>query len=110
MVMTAEWHARANETMALPACGRSVHHIPWSWVLPMLILKAQRDLPQCPEWEFELLTQEVVIHRHCLRASKPLIGTTLYDAKDILAPSWSEGVVGTNPDFGPPPSSDLRRR
>ena len=95
MVMSKEWHERANETMALPACGRSVHHVPRSWVLPMLILKAQRDLPPCPEWEFELLTQEVFIHRHCLHASKPLVGTTLYDAKD---------VVRANPDFGAPSS------
>jgi hypothetical protein len=110
MVMSQEWHERANETMTLPAFGRSVHHVPPSWVLPMLILKAQRHLPPYPEWKFELLTQEVVIHRHCLRASKPLVGITLYDAKDVQITSWSEGVVGTNPDFGPPPPSDLGRR
>jgi hypothetical protein len=101
MAMSKEWHERANETMALPACGRSVHHVPRSWVLPMLILKAQRDLPPYPQWEFELLTQEVVIHRHCLRASKPLVGTTLYDAHDVCS-SWE--------DFGPPPPPDLGRR
>ncbi len=84
MVMSKEWHERANETMALSTCGRSVHHVPRSWVLSMLILKAQRVLPPCPEWEFELLIQEVVIHRHCLRASKPLVGTTLYDAKNVV--------------------------
>jgi hypothetical protein len=67
----------------------------------MLILKAQRDLPPYPEWEFELLTQEIVIHRHCLRASKPLLGTPLYDARDARS-SWE--------DFGPPPSPDLGRR
>jgi hypothetical protein len=30
-----------------------------------------------------VLTQEVVIHRHCLRTSKPLVGTTLYDDKNL---------------------------
>ena len=101
MVMNKEWHERANGTMALPACGRSVHHVPLSWVLPMILLKAQRDLPPYPEWEFELLTQEVVIHRHCLRASKPLVGAPIYDVRDVCS-SWE--------DFGPPPPQDLGRR
>ena len=101
MVMSQEWHERANETMALPACGRSVHHVPRSWVLPMLVLKSQRDLPPYPAWEFELLTQEVVIHRHCLRASKPLVGSPLYGTKSVRS---------NGEDFGPPPPPDLGRR
>ena len=103
MIMDQEWHERANATMALPACGRSVHQVPRNLVLPLLNTRAQRDVPVFVDWEFEVLTQEVVIHRHCLRSSKPLVGTTLYDEKDL---------VDTPPrsDFGVPPPADLGRR
>jgi hypothetical protein len=102
MLMDQEWHERANATMALPACGRSVHHVPLCLVRPLLRIRGQRNVPILADWEFEVLTQEVVIHRHCLRNSKLLVGTTLYDDKD-LAPE-------PRPDFGAPSPSALGRR
>jgi hypothetical protein len=102
MLMDQEWHERANVTMALPACGRSVHHVPRNLVRPLLATRGQRDVPVFEDWEFEVLTQEVVIHRHCLRPSKPLVGTTLYDDKDL--------DPAPRPDFGVPPPADLGRR
>jgi hypothetical protein len=96
MQMTSEWHEQANHTMALPACGRSVHHVPLRWVLPILLLRGQREVPLLPEWDCEIMSHEVVIHRHCLRASRHLLGTMCYDDHD--KPSQSQ------PDFGAPSS------
>ena len=96
MQMTTEWHEQANHTMALPACGRSVHHVPLRWVLPILLLRGQREAPTRPDWDCEIMSHEVVIHRHCLRASKHLLGTMCYDDRD--KPSQAE------PDFGAPSS------
>ena len=96
MQMTSEWHEQANQTMALPACGRSVHHVPLRWVLPILLLRGQREAPVLPEWECEILSHEVIIHRHCLRSSKHLLGTTCYDDRDKAPRS--------QPDFGAPSS------
>jgi hypothetical protein len=94
MQMPSEWHEQANKTMALPACGWSVHHVPLRWVLPVLLRRGQREAPTLPEWKCEVLSQEVIIHRHCLRASKHLLCTTHYDAKDQRS----------QPDFGTPSS------
>ena len=76
---------------------------PFTMIMDQEYTRAQRDVPVFVDWEFEVLTQEVVIHRHCLRSSKPLVGTTLYDEKDL---------VDTPPrsDFGVPPPADLGRR
>jgi hypothetical protein len=96
MEMPSEWHERANATMALPACGRSVHHVPFRWVLPVLLRRGNREAPTVPEWECEVLSHEVIIHRHCLRASKHLLCTAVYDDKDNASRS--------QPDFGAPSS------
>ncbi len=96
MQMTSEWHEQANNTMALPACGRSVHHVLLRWVLPILLLRGQREAPTLPEWESEILSHEVIIHRHGLRASKHLLGTMCYDDRDKAPRS--------PPDFGAPSS------
>ena len=100
MIMDQEWYERANATMALPACGRSVHQVPRNMVRPLLATRAQRDVPVFQDWEFEILTQEVVIHRHCLRSSKPLMGTTVYDDADSKP-------APPRQDFGVPPPADL---
>jgi hypothetical protein len=95
--MTPEWHEEANATMmALPACGRSVHHVPFRWVLPVLLRRGNREAPTVPEWECEVLSHEVIIHRHCLRTSKRLLCTAVYDDKDSAPRS--------EPDFGAPSS------
>jgi hypothetical protein len=96
MEMPSEWHEKANATMALPACGRSVHHVPLRWVLPVLLRRGQREVLILPEWECEVLSHEVTIHRHCLRASKFLLGTAIYDDRD-KAPQ-------PQPDFAEPSS------
>jgi hypothetical protein len=36
-----------------------------SWVRPLLFLRAQLDVPPYSEWEFEILTMEVMLHQHC---------------------------------------------
>ncbi len=82
MEMPSEWHEQANATMALPACGRSVHHVPFRWVLPVLPRRGNREAPTVLEWECEVLSHEVIIHRHCLRTSKRLLCTAVYDDKD----------------------------
>jgi hypothetical protein len=45
MLMDQEWHERANATMALPACGRSGHHVPRNLVRPLLATRVQPDVP-----------------------------------------------------------------
>jgi hypothetical protein len=96
MERPSEWHEQANATTALPACGRSVHHVPLRWVLPVLLRRGQREVLTLPEWECEVLSHEVTIHRHCLRASKPLLCTAIYDDRDRTSQS--------QPDFGEPSS------
>jgi hypothetical protein len=96
MHMPSEWHERANTTMALPACGRSVHHVTLRRILPTLLRRGQRETLTLPEWEFEVLCHEFIIHRHCVRASKSLVGTAFYDDRD-RAPN-------SDPDFGSPSS------
>ena len=94
MQMTAEWHGQANQTMALPARGRSVRHVPIRWVLPVLLLRGQREDLTLPEWECEVFSQEVIISRHCLRGSTHVVGRTLNALGNPFA----------QPDFGAPSS------
>ncbi len=100
--ITSEWHERANTTMALPACGRPVHHIPLRWVQAFLQARDRFDPRPIPDWDFELLTMEIVLHQHCLRASRSLLGGSLLGSTTSL----NEGTR----DFGTPPSTDLGGR
>ena len=100
--MTSAWHERANATMALPACGRTVHHLALRWVQPFLQARGHGDPHPNPEWDFELLTMEVVIHQHCLRSSRSLLGGALLGSTTSLNENTQ--------DFGTPPSTDLRGR
>jgi hypothetical protein len=50
MQMSSEWHEKANTTMALQACGRSIHHVPLRWVLPTLLRRDQHNTLTLPEW------------------------------------------------------------
>jgi hypothetical protein len=102
MQMTSEWHERANATMALPACGRTVHHLLLRWVQSYLQARDHRDSRLFPEWDFERLTMEVVLHSHCLRASRTLLGGALLGRTTSLA-------LGKQ-DFGTPFPPDLGRR
>jgi hypothetical protein len=117
--------------MALAASGRSVHHIPLAYVQRYLHERCNVDVFSYPEWYFELLTMEVILHPHCLRASRSLLGSALVDPKhrekkrrdfgpppvpsrprgavdlDFEAPSWSFdptlGFPGEGPDTLTPP-------
>jgi hypothetical protein len=84
MEMPSEWHEQANATMALPACGRSVHHVPLRWVLPVLLHRGQREVLTLPEW----VSHEVTIHRHCL-PSKHLLCT----ARDLRRSRQSSAIA-----------------
>ena len=104
--MTSEWFERANETMALAACGRTVHHLPTEEVQSFLHYRGHRASPITPEWSFELLTMEVVLHPHCLRASRSLLGGALVQTGHRQVARRD----GKKTDFGPPPSPDLGGR
>jgi hypothetical protein len=100
--MTSEWHKRANTTMALPTCGRTVHHVPLRWVQAFFQARGHGDPRPIPDWDFKLLTVEVVLHQHCLRASRSLLGGALLGSTTSL----NLGKQG----FGTPPSTDLGGR
>ncbi len=100
--MTSAWHERANTTMALPACGRTVHHIPAQFVQLSLQARGHFVHRRFPDWEFELLTMEVVLHTHCLRASRSLLGGALLGSTTSLDQRRQ--------DFGTPPPTDLGGR
>jgi hypothetical protein len=101
MQMDAAWHERANITMALITNKRTVHHIPLAYVQRFLRERGNVDVFVFPDWDFELLTMEVVLHPHCLRASRSLLGTALMDPQH----RQKKGR-----DFGPPPPPDLGGR
>ncbi len=48
--MTSAWHERANTTMALPACGRTVHYIPLRLVQAFLQARGHCDQRLFPDW------------------------------------------------------------
>jgi hypothetical protein len=100
--MTSAWHERANTTMALPARDRSVHHIPGRLVPAFLQARGHYDHRPFSGWDFELLTMEVILHPHCLRASRRLLGGALLGSTTSLDLSRQ--------DFGTPPSIGLRGR
>jgi len=100
--MTSAWHERANTTMALPARGRSVHHLPARLVQVSLKARGHFVHRPFPGWDFELLTMEVVLHTHCLRASRALLGGALLGSTTSLDLSQQ--------DFGTPPPPDLGGR
>ncbi len=100
--MTSAWHERANTTMALPARGRSVHHLPARLVQVSLKARGHFVHRPFPGWDFELLTMEVVLHTHCLRASRALLGGALLGSTTSLDLSQQ--------DFGTPPPTDLGGR
>jgi hypothetical protein len=102
MQTTSEWHSKAESTMGLPACGRVVHQVPRAWVRPLLLNRWTRVLPPHPEWEFEILSMEVMLHSHFLRAARPLLGISLFksEAEDSRS----------SPDFDMPSPSDLGGR
>jgi hypothetical protein len=102
MRTTAEWHKRAESTMGIPACGRLVQHVPQAWVRPLLLNRWPRQLAPHPDWEFEILSMEVVLQSHWLRASRPLLEISLFktDAPDAHSSS----------DFGTPLPPDLGGR
>ncbi len=100
--MTSAWHERANTTMTLPARSRSVHHIPGRLVPAFLQARGHYAHRPFPDWDFELLTMEVVLHPHCLRACRLLLGGALLGSTTSLDLSQQ--------DFGTPPSTDLRGR
>ena len=63
MRMTADWFATAKRYLALPAHGRSVHHVTGDEV--QAILNSTDYEPPTPkDWEFEVLTKKVVFHAH----------------------------------------------
>jgi hypothetical protein len=100
--MTSAWHERANTIMALPACGRTVHHIPAWLVQAFLQARGHFVHRPFPDWEFELLTMELVLHTHCLRASRSLLGGALLGSTTSLDLRRQ--------DFGTPPPTDLGGR
>jgi hypothetical protein len=100
--MTSAWHERANTTMALPVCGRTVHHIPARLVQASLQARGHFVHRPFPDWKFELLTMEVVLHTHCLRASRSLLGGALLGSTTSLDLRQQ--------DFGTPPPTDLGGR
>jgi hypothetical protein len=77
--MDAAWHERANTTMALSANNRTVHHIPLACVQRYLRKRGNVDVFVFPNWDFELLTMEEVLHPNCLRASCSLLVGALID-------------------------------
>jgi hypothetical protein len=101
MQMDAAWHERANTTMALIANKRTVHHIPLAYVQRFLFERGNVDVFVFPDWDFELLTMEVMLHPHCLRASRSLLGTALMDPQHRQK---------KRRDFGPSPPPDLGGR
>ncbi len=88
--------------MALPACSRTVHHIPLRFTQAFLQARGQGDPRPFPGWEFELLTMEVVLHPHCLRSSRALLGGALLGSTTSLNLGQRE--------FGTPPPPDLGGR
>ncbi len=101
MHTTSNWHSKAKSTMGLPACGRVVHQVPRAWVRPLLLNRWTRVLPPHPDWEFEILSMEVVIHSHSLRASRPLLELSLFR---------QDSPGSSSSDFGTPPPPDLGGR
>ena len=64
MRMTADWFATAKRYLALPAHGRSVHHVKGHEVQAILSSANHDSLPTPQDWEFEVLTKKVVFHAH----------------------------------------------
>jgi hypothetical protein len=64
MRMTADWFATAKRHLALPAHGRSVHHVKGHEVQAILSTTNYDSLPTPQDWEFEVLTKKVVFHTH----------------------------------------------
>ena len=64
MRMTADWFATAKRYFALPAHGRSVHHVKGHEVQAILSSTNYDSLPTPHDWEFEVLTKKVVFHAH----------------------------------------------
>jgi hypothetical protein len=101
MQMDVSWHERANATMGLAANSRTVHHIQLAYVQRFLHERGNVDVFVFSNWDFELLTMEVVLHPHCLRASRSLLGGALID---------HQHREKKRRGFGPPPPPDLRGR
>ncbi len=92
--------------MALAACGRTVHHLPTEEVLSFLYYRGHRASLILPELTFELLNMEIVLHPHCLRASRALLGDAIVKTEHRKTARRE----GKKTDFGPPPSPDLGGR
>jgi hypothetical protein len=100
MQTTSDWHSKAESTMGLPACGRVAQHVPQAWVRPLLLHRWPRELPPHPDWEFEILSMEVVLHSHCLRASRPLLDISLFRNDSLDSHSSSDFGTSPPPDLG----------
>jgi hypothetical protein len=100
MQTTSTWHSKAEATMGLPACGRVVQHVPLRWVRLLLLNRWTRTLPPPADWDFEILSMEVMLHSHYLRASRPLLEMSLFKTDTPDANSSSDFGTPLPPDLG----------